>query len=865
MKEAHKRFGRIDLNGNDWVVEGYVENEIYMPWHRTDLSFPTPYISKFPARVPGAIHQDLLEQGMIPDWNIGFNSCASEWINNRNWLYRKMITIPSAWAGQTIFLVAEGLDHSGIIYLNDKYVSHFKGSLKQHRIDLTPFVTPGQSYELQIGFDVAPPVYGYRGYTSKIREIKPRYGYIWDWCPRLVNVGIWDDIYLEAKGSARLEDVIVYGDLAEDNQTGLVNLRGKAKSVQGPLTLRMNLCDANAVTCLRHETKVQEEFCLNLSIPDVNIWWPNEWGDQPIYWIYIELIDAKGTLVDSVNKPLAFRRIRWLQNENAPINAIPYTCEINGKKIFLKGINWVPLSPFYGLVQKDDYKYRLRQYTAMHLNILRVWGGGPIEKESFFDLCDQMGLLVWQEFPLSSSLYDNWPPEDSETIEELAKIAENYILRRAHHPSLAIWCGGNELQGSLDGKNFGEGKPVDLTHPCIRRLGEIVHQLDPSRLFLPSSASGPSSVGKQENFGKGIHHDVHGPWEVPFRKDLTEYWNADDSLFRSEVGIPGMTCMHNMLTCAGKENYWPGNKENNYWLHRASCWLPETQLSREFGPWSITDTSELDLMIRCSQFVQADSYRYIIEACRRRAFELSGVLLWMGHDMIHVPSNNSVIEHDGLPKLAYHLSTIAFSKLHICAKFDSLICPPGQNITGELWAIDEDRILSDKSQYSITLRDIHGTIIEQIGFRGTASSKTVFPVQRFCFRAPKTEHNILLVRCEHRSQNNHIFTDYVLTQNEEYPLAPLRFLPAAKLNIAFRSISRGKEIQITNTGSIAAIGCWPVQPKDLIPQSPWPFIILPNETSNVDVEGTTIDLKVVGLNFSDGQNIKKMKKRYSTI
>jgi hypothetical protein len=274
-------------------------------------------------------------------------------------------------------------------------------------------------------------------------------------------------------------------------------------------------------------------------------------------------------------------------------------------------------------------------------------------------------------------------------------------------------------------------------------------------------------------------------------------------------------------------------------------------MEREFGPWSTTDASELASMVRCSQFAQADTYRYIIETCRRRAFDLSGVLLWMGHDMIHVTCNNSVIEHDGLAKLSYYLSAAAFSKLHICIKFDTFISPADKSITGTLWLLDEDHVLAPDNRYTVTLRDIRGQILEKISSRIPVGSKSNFPIQPFSFKSPDNDHHVLLIRCELQNEGRRIVNDYVITQNETYPLSPLRHLPATSLGTEIKRTSHGTKIQLINMGPVAAIGTWPVAPKCFMPDSRWPLVIMPNEIATVD----TLKPMVSGL-FLDGLNIK---------
>jgi beta-mannosidase len=217
----------------------------------------------------------------------------------------------------------------------------------------------------------------------------------------------------------------------------------------------------------------------------------------------MELLDAEGRVVDESVRRVGFMSVRWEPCEGAPAAADPWVCVVNGRPIFMQGVNWTPIQPTFADVSDDQYRHLLEIYRDLGCTMVRFWGGAFLEKEIFYGLRDELGLMLCQEFPLSSSGLDNWPPEDIEAVEEMARIGESYVKRRRHHVSLAVWCGGNEVQGD---------RPADLSHPMLARLTEVVREHDLGRRYLPTSPSGPSFAADRENFGKGLHWDVHGPW-----------------------------------------------------------------------------------------------------------------------------------------------------------------------------------------------------------------------------------------------------------------------------------------------------------------------------------------------------------------
>ncbi len=635
-----------DLSQLEWQVAGFVPHQWRFTRSERIAANPGADVPAIPAPVPGSVQQALLNAGAIPDWNVGLNARACEWVENRHWIYETVI--PDGWlaSGRTFRLRCLGLDYQGCVLLNGKEVGAFQGTFVPHLFDLTPFLLPAGNV-LQIVFELSPRWLGQFGFTSRMTEWKPRYNYTWDWTSRLVQIGIWDGIFLEATEGAEIETLRCTTDA---NPAGKGSLRAWGAVTGGEgLSVQLSLEAGGAV--IRQSALPAAHFnAEGISWQDlpVSLWWPNGEGGRPLYTLHCRLLDSQGYKVDEESRTVGFKRVEWRACEGAPAGADPWICAVNGRPIFLQGVNWTPIRPNFADVSEDDYRQRLETYRDLGCNLLRVWGGAFLEKECFYRLCDELGLLVWQEFPLSSSGCDNWPPEDEASISALSEIARSYIARRQHHASLLLWCGGNELQGSLDGSKSGGGKPVGMEHPLLQRFQQIVATQDPGRRFLPTSSSGPLFFAEEANYGKGLHWDVHGPWRP--EGDLAawaRYWAGDDALFRSETGAPGASSVEIIRRYKGEYPEVPGTHENPIW-QRTSWWIEWPEFVAEKG----REPANLEEYVAWSQERQARALAIAARACKARFPRCGGLLIWMGHDSFPCTANTSIVDFHGRPKPA---------------------------------------------------------------------------------------------------------------------------------------------------------------------------------------------------------------------
>lgn len=334
-----------------------------------------------------------------------------------------------------------------------------------------------------------------------------------------------------------------------------------------------------------------------LEVEEPELWWPNGLGEQRLY-------RAGGFEVGFRTMTLDDR----------------YTLTVNGVATPIRGWNWVPIDVNYGVPRPEKLARLLDLAHRSGANLLRVWGGGLIESEEFYALCDRLGLLVWQEFSQSSSGLESIPSDDPDFVATLAADARRIVPSLAHHPSLAIWCGGNELD-------------ADDSTPAIAALRDVVRDLDPTRSWLPTSPLGEL--------------DVHGPWEHQGLRGHNAHYDSQTSRLHSEFGVEGMTNARALEQLVAEDHRWPADRSNPVYEH-LGAWWNNSALVQECFDGRLRD---LELLRRASQWLQYEGLRYAVEATIRRG---AGVIPWQFNESFPNAWCTCAVDWHGEPKPAYH-------------------------------------------------------------------------------------------------------------------------------------------------------------------------------------------------------------------
>lgn len=596
------------------------------------------------ARVPGSVQQALLDAGIIPDWNIGTNYRDIEWIENRHWLFFTDIPDELAEPGNPVALRCDGLDDNGEIWLNGEKAGEFSNTHLDYRFDLTPYWKPTGN-RLAIVFFSPDRYEGQVYWTSKSTLRKPRFYYNWDWCPRILQIGICDEIFIETGEKCVLEDILSTTDFNVEDDAGIIRISLPAGN-ELSAELYVQLTDTAGrvlYSGLFTPEELQQE--LKIRVTGILPWNPNGLGGQVLYKLTFSLLHSDVSELQSHHRTIAFRSIKWLPCLNANPEADPWLLTVNGKSVFMQGINWTPIRVMLADVTRDMYREYLTHYRDMGANLLRVWGGATLEKACFYELCDELGLMVWQEFPLSSSGICNTPPDDEESIHTMESIVRSYVRRRSHHASLIAWSGGNELYTS-DNK-----QPLGFSHPMLKRIKELIKELDPHRRLMPSSPSGPTIYYDPALNGRGVQWDVHGPWWLPFEpsdetwSNIREYWESSDALLHSEAGVPGASSTELINKYKGKYDALPIEAGNPIW-GQFSWWIETDKFESEKG----RKPESPEEYVLWQQQRQNKGLAIAVEAAKKRFPACAGFLIWMGHDCFPCPANTSIIDFEGNKK-----------------------------------------------------------------------------------------------------------------------------------------------------------------------------------------------------------------------
>jgi beta-mannosidase len=485
-----------------------------------------------PAAVPGCVHTDLMAAGLIDDPYLDRNEPKTSWIGRTDWRYSTSFTHGAAAADPDARhqLAFDGLDTIATIELNGTQVGTSANMHRRYRFDVTDVVRDGAN-DLVVTF-AAPEPWAERAELelgprpgsnlaspapfNAIRKMACNFG--WDWGPVLITSGIWKSVALESWTVARLADIrpkLTVLDTSAGLNTGHVRIEvdvERSPSIRAE-EMRAHFTIAGVPTELVI-IPVDDTDGLAFDIPEVDLWWPHGHGAQSRYDLEVVLKDVDGNVIDTWARKVGFRSIDLDTTPDESGSA--FTLQINSVPIFARGANWIPDDCFVSRVTPERYRERLQATRDANIDLLRIWGGGLYETDDFYDLCDELGILVWQDFPFACAAYAEEDPLRAEIVAE----ARDNVARLMPHPSLVLWNGGNEniwghedwgWKPQLGDLTWGAGYYFDL-------LPGIVAEIDPTRPYWPGS---PYS-------GEGIHpndpsHGTTHMWDVWNRVDYAAY------------------------------------------------------------------------------------------------------------------------------------------------------------------------------------------------------------------------------------------------------------------------------------------------------------------------------------------------------
>lgn len=486
------------------------------------------------ASVPGCVHTDLIALGKLVDPYLDANEMMVQWVGNTEWIYTTNFDSPINF-GDRHDIVFEGLDTVARIFVNGALIGETFNMHRTYRFDVGSHLKeraneliveflPVRDYGVPLRDELGDRPHNYPEPYNFVRKMASNFG--WDWGPNLATAGIWKPVRLESWSNANIAGVRVRGTL--DGGVPQLVVSGELQRTEGasdPLTLGVRVADSTFTH--RVEDSLVEFIG---EVPEAEAWWPRGFGPQALYDVVLDVTDAAGTVLDTMTYTVGFRNASLTTEMDDA--GMSYTVGVNGQDLFIRGANWIPDDCFVAGVGADRYRARIQQALDANINLLRVWGGGIYEKDEFYAICDEVGMMVSQDFLFACAAY----PEEQPVWDEVEAEAIDNIGRLVHHPSLVLWNGSNEniwgyfdwgWQEPLGGSTWGLAYYTEL-------LPTVLGGLDPS---APYWASSPYSGSMDIHPNDPDHGNSH-LWEVWNNIDYRHYSDTRPR-FVSEFGYQG--------------------------------------------------------------------------------------------------------------------------------------------------------------------------------------------------------------------------------------------------------------------------------------------------------------------------------------
>ena len=660
------------------------ELEWLVGFHKKKETKPSDW---YLAKVPGAVQLDYAKAKGWGDHNYAENWKDYRWMEDVYWTYRTRFSSPDLEADKRIYFVSKGIDYEFEIILNGQEVFAQEGMFKAVDLDLTDLLNKQNLLEVRI-FPV-PKVPGRADDRSQAAQaVKPAVSYGWDWHPRLIPSGIWDDTYLEIRNASHFQDVFIDYQLSDDFQSATINLQVEGSNIDDK-NYEWTLRDPEGIVVFEEKGEISNLDSRSYSLENPRLWWTHDHGQPSLYTSGLVLLDAGNNILDIQEQKIGFRRIRLVMHEGAwskpdtfpkGRSNPPITLELNGRKIFGKGSNWVNPDIFPGTITRDRYNELLEMGLKINFNIFRVWGGGIVNKEDFYELCNEKGILVWTEFPLACTNYIGTPSY----LAALEQESEAIIKRIRKHPSNAMWSGGNELFNAWSG--------MTDQSLALRLLNSQCYIHDPKTPFIYTSPLMGMAHGHYVFKDQSIGEEVF-QW-MP-RAGATAY---------TEYGMPGASPVELLNKIIPENELFPPEPGTSWESHHAfnawgsDRWLMLGMLEEYFGK-----PADLEELVENSQLLQCEGYKCIFEEARRQKPVCAMAVNWCYNEPWITAVNNSLINFPSQPKPAFYAVSEACRPFLASARIPKFSWKEGETFSCDLHILND--LYSDipKGKVRVTL------------------------------------------------------------------------------------------------------------------------------------------------------------------
>lgn len=736
-------------------------------------------------QIPGTVLSGLLAAGKIKDPFYRTNEDATRALFWKDYVFTRTFDVDEELlAQQHIVLVCEGLDTLAEVSINGTFLAKTDNMHRTWKFQAKKLLHPGKN-EIQIVFRSVLRFiedYPYEAHkkinyipcgsmkgNQLLRKAHSMFG--WDWGPQTIDAGIFRDIYLQGYSHARIEDIRIHQQHAKNVsvQTSIT----LSESVPGQ-KLCVELSEDGADKPLQTKlckTNADGVAAVDFVIENPKLWWPNDYGDQPLYIVRTTLLDEDGTSLESITRRIGLRTLTISQEKDEWGNEFAFC--VNGVKIFTRGGNYIPDDCLYTRITEKKLDYILESCRRAHFNCVRVWGGGYYPSDAFYDLCDEKGLIVWQDLMYACNVYD----VTDAFAENCRQETYDNVRRLRHHASLGLWCGNNEIESAWDHWGDFQKETPYLRADYIRLFEEVlpkaVQEADGETFYWHSS---PSSGGCFDNPDDANRGDTHY-WDVWHgQKPFTDY-RKYFFRFCSEFGFQSFPCAKtvNSFTLEDDRNIFSrvmeSHQKNDAANGKMLYYLSE----------NLRYPKDLTHLLYASQVLQGMAIKYGVDHWRRNRGRCMGTLYWQINDDWPAPSWSS-IDYFGRWKALHYMAQKFYAPHAVSMTLEDHRC--------HVYFSNES---FETTEYSLTLsiRDLSGNVLETYETKGNSPA----------FSAIETA---VVDICSWEDQKDDVFLEAVIHTKDQKVLKDVETLvPYKYLNLKNPVIST--EAKETNDAFILHI------------------------------------------------------------
>lgn len=768
----------------------------------------------YPAKVPGVVHTDLIDNKIIEDPFFRLNERGVQWVDKEDWIYKTALNVsPEVFAKDNIELYFKGLDTYADVYLNDSCILKANNMFREWRVDVKSLLKK-EGNELRIYFHspikVDIPKFDALSYENEagndqsqnggvfdkkvsVFARKAGYHYGWDWGPRLVTSGVWRPVFLEGWNNARISNVHYIQEQVSAKRAN-IKVRAEIWADKGGEAL-VTISAAGIKNNWTKKATLSKGVNLvetNIVVNNPKLWWSNGLGEPHLY-AFTTAVSFNGEAADSRTEDLGIRELKVI-NEKDEFGHTFYF-RLNGVKVFAKGANYIPQDNFLPRLTFKNYEKTILDAVNANMNMLRIWGGGIYEDDMFFELCDKYGILVWQDFMFACSTY----PMNPEMLENIREEAKDNIIRLRNHASLAIWCGNNESHTAWF--NWGwmpkyeklgvlEEMRKDYKDVFHGVLEEAVATYDPTAFYWPSSPYGGDPDAKCES-GKenwNPNGDAHY-WGVWHAKDSIANYNKIRARFFSEYGFQSFPEYQSVL------KYAPEKRDHDIFSEVMMAHQRGGSHANGLIEWYLLNEyrkpKDFPNFLYMGQLLQGDAIKTAIEAHRRDMPYCMGTLYWQHNDCWPVASWSSR-DYYGRWKAQHYFAKKAFENI--------LVSPIAENGKLNVYVVS-DNLKAIKGSLELRVMDLKGTIIS------TKKANVTLPANTSKIQLSNPIENLLGGKNANEVVANVRFTPAngeTITNN--YFLTRYKDVDFPKANIKLQSVAVADGYEVTLESDVFARG-----------------------------------------------------------